>query len=157
MPRHESIPSEIEKLREDIRRHDYAYYVLNEPVLSDTQYDGLLRRLQEIESTHPDLITPDSPTQRVSGSPLASFEQLRHKVPMLSLDNSYSEEEIQQWLDRITKILDTKNIVFVLNPKIDGLSLSLHYKKGDLFQAATRGDGQIGENVTLNARTIRSI
>ncbi|MCG3203397.1 MAG: DNA ligase [Elusimicrobia bacterium] len=153
----DKIISELESLREKIRHHDHLYYVLDKPSISDAEYDQLYHRLKEIESTHPRLITPDSPTQRVSGKPISTFGQIRHTVPMLSLDNSYSEMDVRAWLERVTKILGDRPTEFVLNPKIDGLSLSLIYEKGLLHKAATRGDGTSGEDVTANARTIKAI
>lgn len=151
------IKTELSSLRDEIRRHDYAYYVLDKPEISDREYDQLYSRLRNLESLHPELITPDSPTQRVSGTPIATFGQVRHSVPMLSLDNTYSEEEVRDWLVRAQKILKGQPSNFVLNPKIDGLSLSIIYEKGQLVQAATRGDGTTGEDVTANARTIKAI
>lgn len=152
-----NIKAELDSLRDEIRRHDHAYYVLDKPEISDREYDQLYQQLKEIESAHPNLVTSDSPTQRVSGTPIAAFGQIRHSVPMLSLDNTYSEEEISQWLERVTKILGGQPTHFVLNPKIDGLSLSLIYENGLLTQAATRGDGDVGEDVSANARTIKAI
>ena len=149
--------NEIESLREEIRKHDYAYYVLDNPQISDKEYDDLINRLGKLEKERPDLITPDSPTQRVAGKPVSVFGQVRHEVPMLSLDNTYSPEEVVAWWTRVQKILSSKNVEFVLNPKIDGLSLSLIYEKGVLRKAATRGDGDVGEDVTANARTVKSI
>ncbi len=149
--------AEIESLREEIRRHDQLYYVQDNPEISDREYDRLYTRLKELETAHPDLISPDSPTQRVSGLPISVFGQIRHIVPMLSLDNTYSREEVMAWEERTQKILKNQTVTYVLNPKIDGLSLSLLYEKGKLERAATRGDGETGEDVTLNARTIRAI
>jgi len=110
-----------------------------------------------LEAAHPEFITSDSPTQRVAGNPITTFGQVRHQVPMLSLDNTYSEDEVRSWLERIQKILPGEKLEFVLNPKIDGLSLSLVYENGQLLKAATRGDGSTGEDVTANARTIKNI
>ena len=148
---------EIESLKKDLLKFDHAYYVLNDPLISDREYDLLLTQLKDLEKNNPGLITPDSPTQRVSGIPVSTFGQIKHRFPMLSLDNSYSSEDIESWVTRISKGLDSKSVEFVLNPKIDGLSLSLYYKEGIFEKAATRGDGQLGEDVTLNARTIKAI
>ena len=152
------IEQQAEKLREELRRHDHAYYVLDKPTISDADYDRLYRRLVDLESEHPGLATPDSPTRRVGGKPVSAFGQIRHRVAMLSLDNTYSEEEVRGWLERARKIIgDDRPVEFVVNPKIDGLSLSVVYENGVLAEASTRGDGTTGENVTLNARTIRSL
>jgi len=148
---------ELASLREKIRHHDHRYYVLDKPEISDKEYDALYHRLKEIETAHPDLITPDSPTQRVSGRAVTTFGQIRHRVPMLSLDNTYSAEEVHAWAERMAKTLQDQTVTYVLNPKIDGLSLSLIYEDGILVSAATRGDGSTGEDVTLNARTIKAI
>jgi len=152
-----SIEEELESLRDEIRHHDHAYYVLDHPEISDREYDHLYSKLKDLESQYPHLIPPDSPTQRVAGKPISTIAQIRHKKPILSLDNSYSPEEIQAWVDRIQKILNNQKVQFVLNPKIDGLSLSLNYKNGVLDKAATRGDGELGEDVTANAKTIKNI
>jgi DNA ligase (NAD+) len=149
--------AEIEKLRDEIRHHDHMYYVLDRPEISDKEYDALLSRLKTLEDNNPDLITPDSPTQRVSGKAVTTFEQIKHRVPMLSLDNTYSADEVKAWVERMEKISHDSKMTFVLNPKIDGLSLSILYENGHLKHAATRGDGTTGEDVTLNARTIKAI
>ncbi len=149
--------AELAKLRDEIRRHDNAYYVFDNPTISDREYDQLYKRLKDLEEANPELISPDSPTQRVAGKAVTTFGQVKHAVPMLSLDNSYSEEEVRAWLERVLKILGGHPSQFVLNPKIDGLSLSLIYEDGVLVKAATRGDGVTGEDVTLNARTIKAI
>lgn len=149
--------TEIQKLREDIRHHDHMYYVLDRPEISDKEYDTLLSHLQKLEEAHPDLVTADSPTQRVAGKTVTTFAQIKHRVPMRSLDNTYSAEEIEEWGERMGKIIGIDEMTFVLNPKIDGLSLSIIYEDGILVRAATRGDGTTGEDVTLNARTIKAI
>ncbi|MCB4755732.1 MAG: NAD-dependent DNA ligase LigA [Elusimicrobia bacterium] len=151
------IETEINALREQIRRHDTLYYVLDRPEISDREYDRLFARLKELEAKYPQLSTPDSPTQRVAGQPVSAFGQVKHRVPMLSLDNTYSGDEITAWADRIHKTLQDEKVAYILNPKIDGLSLSLIYENGLLTKAATRGDGETGEDVTSNARTIKSI
>jgi DNA ligase (NAD+) len=147
----------IQQLREQIRRHDHLYYVLNAPEISDHQYDALFSELKELEQAHPKLITPDSPTQRVSETPMESFTQIRHSVPMLSIDNTYSADELREFDARVRKGLETDKYDYVVEPKIDGLAVSLHYEKGKLTAAATRGDGRSGDDVTANIRTIRAI
>ncbi len=149
---------EIEGLREQLRYHAYRYYVLDEPEIPDAEYDRLYRKLQQLESRYPELITDDSPTQRVGASPLTSFEQITHRLPMLSLDNVFSEAELAAFNQRIQERLSTpQQIEYVAEPKLDGLAISLCYEKGRLKYAATRGDGRIGENVTQNVRTIEAI
>jgi len=153
----QSVSQEIAKLREAIRRHEDLYYVQDDPEISDAEYDALLRKLQKLEQQHPDQITPDSPTQRVGGKPAEGFSQVVHRRPMLSLDNSYNLEELRAFDLRCQRLADGKSVDYVAELKIDGLSLSLHYEKQLLARGVTRGDGRIGEDVTLNARTIRSI
>lgn len=147
----------IEKLRDEIRHHDHMYYVLDRPEISDKEYDDLLNQLKKLEEAHPELITSDSPTQRIAGKPVTTFAPVKHRAPMRSLDNTYSADEVRAWGERIEKILRDSKMTFVLNPKIDGLSLSLLYENGVLTRAATRGDGTTGEDVTANARTIKAI
>lgn len=150
--------AEIEKLREEIRAHDHSYYVLSEPTIGDTQYDELMRRLRELEAAHPELASPDSPTRRVGGGVSSDFKPVRHTVPMLSLDNAYDERELREWHARVLKGLPPgEKPHFVVEPKIDGLSCELVYEKGRLIQASTRGDGEVGEDVTANARATRAI
>jgi len=152
------IEADAEKRREELRRHDHAYYVLDRPKISDAEYDRLYRKLADLETQFPAIATPDSPTRRVGGKPVSSFDQVRHRVPMLSLDNTYSEEEVREWLERARRIIgEDRKVEFVVNPKIDGLSMSVIYENGVLTEASTRGDGTTGEDVTLNARTIRSL
>ncbi|MFA5140783.1 MAG: NAD-dependent DNA ligase LigA [Elusimicrobiota bacterium] len=148
---------EILRLREELRGHDRSYYVENSPVISDEDYDKLMRRLEALEKQHPELITRDSPTQRVSGTAISDFSPAPHQVPMLSLDNAYSAEEIRAWDERVRKTLGKAPSAYAVEAKIDGLSLSLTYEKGKLVRGATRGDGRTGEDVTANIRTIRSI
>lgn len=148
---------EIEKLRRDIRHHDYRYYVLSQPELSDKEYDGLMRRLKELEEEFPVLIRPDSPTQRVSDGIQEGFKTVKHKQKMLSLDNAYSFEELRDWGQRVHKSLANEKIQYVAELKIDGVSANLTYRDGLLVSAATRGDGESGEDVTLNIKTIRAI
>ncbi len=152
-----SVSQQIEKLREEIRRHEELYYGLDNPEISDAEYDALLEKLQALELQHPDLITPDSPTQRVGGKPAAGFSQVVHRRPMLSLDNSYNIEELRAFDQRCQRLADGRSVDYVAELKIDGLSLSLHYEKQLMVRGVTRGDGRVGEDVTLNARTIRSI
>ena len=147
----------IGDLRAEIERHDYLYYVEDEPSIPDAEYDRLMRELQSLEAVHPDLITPESPSQRVGGSPLDSFEEVRHATPMLSLANAFSDEEIGQFHERVIKGLETAHADYVAEPKLDGVAISLRYESGRLEQAATRGDGATGEDVTSNVRTIAAI
>ena len=145
------------ELREAIRKHEHLYYVLSKPEISDLDFDALERELREIEAAHPALLTRDSPTQRVGGAPLASFPSVTHKEPMLSLENTYSEDEVREFEQRIRRQLGDSPLSYVAEPKIDGLSLSVTYENGVLTRAVTRGDGKIGDDVTANARTIRSL
>jgi DNA ligase (NAD+) len=152
-----SVAQEIEKLREEIRRHEELYYVLDNPEISDAEYDGLLETLQKLEQQHPDQITPDSPTQRVGGRPAEAFSEVVHRRPMLSLDNSYNIDELRAFDQRCCRLAEGRAFDYVAELKIDGLSLALHYENQILMRGVTRGDGRIGEDVTQNARTIRSI
>jgi len=147
----------IDQLRAEIERHDYQYYVLDEPTVPDAEYDRLMRELQDLERQFPDLVTPASPTQRVGGEPLEGFAEVRHETPMLSLANAFSEEEIIQFHERVTRGLEVGHVEYVAEPKLDGVAISLRYESGLLRQAATRGDGTIGEEVTSNVRTIAAI
>ena len=147
----------IRQLREAIRRHEHLYYVLDRPEISDQEYDALERELRQLEADHPDLVTPDSPTQRVGETPSDEFPTFVHRMPMLSLDNTYSEEELREFEERIFRIVGEREIVYVAELKIDGLSMALHYENGRLVRAVTRGDGVRGDEVTPNARAIRSI
>jgi len=153
----EDVKQRIEQLRAEIRQHDYHYYVLNQPKISDRQYDQLFAELKALEQAHPELITPDSPTQRVSGQPLEGFATVRHAVPMLSMDNTYNEQELRAFDERVRKQLGTGDYEYVVEPKIDGLAISLRYEDGALVTAATRGDGEVGDDVTANVRTIKAI
>jgi DNA ligase (NAD+) len=150
------------QLREELREHGYRYYVLDDPVIGDDEYDALLDELRAIEAEHPELLTPDSPTQRVGGQPIDRLEKVRHLQPMLSLANARSEEELRAWIDRMRNHLAREGIerpefAYVAEPKIDGLAISLLYEDGVLVRGATRGDGEIGEDVTHNLRTIPTI
>jgi len=144
-------------LREQIQEHNYRYYVLNDPVVSDAEYDRLLRELEEIESRHPELVVPDSPTQRVGAAPAEGFETVTHDIPMLSLGNAFADEEVSEFDRRIRDQLDVETVNYCAEPKLDGVAIALRYEKGRLELAATRGDGRTGENVTANVRTIRAI
>ena len=148
---------DVEKLREEIRRHEELYYVYDSPEISDRDYDELLERLQLLEQANPELITPDSPTQRVGGRPAEGFPEVVHRRPMLSLDNSYNIEELRAFADRCLLLADGRAIEYVAELKIDGVSLSLQYENNVMVRGVTRGDGRIGEEVTQNARTIRSV
>ena len=151
------IETEIERLRDEIRHHEYRYYVLDDPEISDAQFDRLVNQLKKLESEHPELITPDSPTQRVGGKPREGFVKVPHSIPMLSLDNAYSEEELRNWERRVHDLSGRKDVEFVCELKLDGMSLALRYEDGKLMRGITRGDGSTGEDVTLNVRTVRSI
>jgi DNA ligase (NAD+) len=149
--------SRAEALRAEIRRHDHRYYVESAPEIGDTEYDALVQELREIEAEHPQLVTPDSPTQRVGETPSTDFPSFVHQVPMLSLDNTYSEEELRLFEGRVRKGVGERPLDYVAELKIDGLSMALHYEGGRLLRAVTRGDGVRGDEVTPNARTIRAI
>ncbi|MBZ5584089.1 MAG: NAD-dependent DNA ligase LigA [Acidobacteriia bacterium] len=151
------ITAQAEKLREDLRRHEYLYYVLDQPEISDADYDTLMRKLQQIESQHPEVATPDSPTQRVGGKPREGFVKVRHSAPMLSLDNALNEGELRDFDRRVRDLLGGAPYRYVAELKMDGLSMAAHYRDGRFEQAVTRGDGVVGEEVTENARTIRSL
>jgi DNA ligase (NAD+) len=146
---------EIENLRKQIRHHDRKYYVEDNPEISDYEYDQLVKKLEELEGQYPNLITPDSPTQRVSGEPANEFPNVEHKIQMLSLDNTYNFDELREFHKRVRKKIP--ECKYVVEPKIDGLGVALLYENGGLIRGATRGDGRIGEDVTLNLKTIRSI
>jgi DNA ligase (NAD+) len=156
-PKSASITKEIEKLRDEIRHHDELYYVENQPEIADREYDSLLERLQKLEEAHPELITFDSPTQRVGGRPAEGFPEVVHTRPMMSLDNSYNIDELRAFDERCRRLAEGRKLEYVAELKIDGLSLSLQYEDGLLVRGVTRGDGRIGEDVTQNARTIRSV
>jgi DNA ligase (NAD+) len=147
----------IDQLRRDIQRHDHLYYVKDQPELSDREYDRLMEQLKELEAKHPKWITPDSPTQRVGGAPAEGFDSVVHKVPMLSLDNTYNVEELRDFHNRVVKNLGTEEVEYVVELKIDGLGVSLFYEDGKFVRGATRGDGKTGEDITANLKTIRSI
>jgi DNA ligase (NAD+) len=152
-----SIKKEIAELREKISHHEYLYYVVDDPEISDAAFDRLLNRLKELEAAHPELITPDSPTIRVGGTPRAGFQAVAHARPMLSLDNAFSYEQLQNWDRRVREGSGRQNIEYITEHKFDGLSISLQYEDGVLVRGVTRGDGTTGEEVTPNVKTIRSI
>src|SRR5881227_525422 len=147
----------VAQLREEIRKHDRLYYQDAAPIISDREYDRLYKELVDYETQFPDLLTPDSPTQRVGGKPLKAFAQIQHRLPMLSLDNTYSEQEVANFYRRITRLLPYEKIPVVIEPKVDGVAVSLLYENGKLQYAATRGDGVVGDDITQNVRTIRSV
>lgn len=153
-----AVEQELKHLRQEIERHNRMYYVEAAPEISDREFDRLLKRLEQLEAAHPDLITPESPTQRVGGQPLVGFETVRHSVPMLSIDNTYSFDEVREWAARVRKGLDPDEPVrFDVELKVDGVAVSLTYKDGRLVQGATRGDGERGDDITANLRTLRGI
>jgi DNA ligase (NAD+) len=147
----------IEALRETIRHHEHRYYVLDDPEITDAEFDRLMNQLKKLEAAHPELITPDSPTQRVGGKPREGFVKAVHSVPMLSLDNAYSEEELRNWERRVHELSGRTDVEYVCELKLDGMSLALRYEAGKLTRGITRGDGSTGEDVTLNVRTVRSV
>ena len=151
------LEKKIASLRDRIRHHEYLYYVLDQPEISDFDFDKLMRQLKDLEAEHPDLIKPDSPTQRVGGKPREGFVKVRHFSPMLSLDNTYSEEELRDWERRVHELSGRKDVDYVCELKLDGMSLSVGYHGGHLERGVTRGDGTTGEDVTLNVRTVHSI
>src|ERR1700726_593740 len=151
------VGKKIEALREKIRHHEHLYYVLDNPEISDADFDKLVQQLKDLEVEHPDLITADSPTQRVGGKPREGFVKVPHSPPMLSLDNTYNEEELRAWERRVHELSGRTDVDYVCELKLDGMSLALVYEGGKLVRGVTRGDGSIGEDVTLNVRTVRSI
>ncbi|MGA9936674.1 MAG: NAD-dependent DNA ligase LigA, partial [Candidatus Acidiferrales bacterium] len=148
---------EIKRLREEIRHHEYLYYVADNPKISDAQFDRLMERLKKLEVDNPKLRTPDSPTQRVGGAPREGFQKVRHSVPMVSLDNAFSFEALGEFDRRVRELTGREKVDYIAEHKFDGLSLSLLYEKGALVRGVTRGDGTTGEDVTPNVKTIRSI
>ena len=147
----------IEQLRSEIGENDRLYYQEAAPVISDREYDQLYRELKDLEAEFPELVTPDSPTQRVGGSPLETFRQVKHRSPMLSLDNTYSEQEVAEFFRRLQRLVSGKAIETVVEPKVDGVAISLFYRDGVLEYGATRGNGVLGDDVTQNIRTIRAV
>jgi DNA ligase (NAD+) len=154
---HAEAASRAAFLSAELDRHNRLYYVEARPVISDKEFDALLRELQDIEAQFPDLLTPDSPTQRVGGAPLEGFTQITHSVRMMSLDNTYSEEELTAFFARVQKGLGREKIDCVIEPKVDGVAISVRYEDGVLKHGATRGDGQTGDDVTNNLKTIKRL
>ncbi|HYM12958.1 MAG TPA: NAD-dependent DNA ligase LigA [Bryobacterales bacterium] len=152
-----AVGEEIARLRREIEHHEYLYYVLDQPEITDAEYDRLIARLKQLEARHPELVTPESPTQRVGGKPREGFVKVRHSSAMLSLDNAYSEDELRDFDRRVRDLTAAEALDYVAELKLDGLSLAVHYADGKFARAITRGDGQEGEDVTENARTIRSL
>lgn len=154
----ESIEQQLTELRTTLRHHEYLYHVMDAPEIPDAEYDRLMRELRELETKHPELITPDSPTQRVGAAPLAAFSQIRHEVPMLSLDNVFDEESFLAFNKRVQdRLKSNEKVTWCCELKLDGLAVSILYENGVLVSAATRGDGTTGEDITSNVRTIRAI
>src|ERR1700716_838256 len=147
----------VARLRDEIEEHNRRYYEQAAPTISDREYDRRYKELIDLESKFPELVTSDSPTQRVGGKPLKAFEPIEHRVPMLSLDNTYSEEEVADFYARIARLLPKEKIPVVIEPKVDGVAVSLLYENGALRYAATRGDGVVGDDITQNIKTIRSV
>src|ERR1700733_15733738 len=145
------------ELAEEIRQLDRAYYQDAQPLVSDQEYDRLYRELLDLEAAHPELPTADSPSQRVGGEPLPHFTSVPHAIPMQSLDNTYSATELEGFVDRIQKTLEGEKLVSVIEPKIDGVAVSARYEKGKFVQGLTRGDGQKGDDITANLRTIKNL
>src|SRR5947208_3406027 len=148
---------EIEALRDKIRYHEHRYYVLDNPEVSDAEFDLLMQELKRLEAAHPELITPDSPTQRVGGKPREGFLKVEHTRPMLSLDNAYNEQELRDWGRRVRELAGTDKIEHVCELKLDGMSMALTYRGGKLEKGVTRGDGSVGEVVTYIVRSMRSV
>src|SRR5215475_9220500 len=151
------IGTKLEDLRDRIRHHEYRYFVLDSPEISDFDFDKLVEQLKKLEAEHPHLITPDSPTQRVGGKPREGVVKVAHSSPMLSLDNTYNEDELRAWERRVHELSGRHDVDYVCELKLDGMSLSLGYDDGHLVRGVTRGDGTVGEDVTLNVRTVRSV
>ncbi|EEG76374.1 NAD-dependent DNA ligase LigA [Dethiobacter alkaliphilus] len=147
----------VEKLRQEIDDHNYRYHVLDEPQISDAEFDDLMQKLEAMEAQFPDLVTPDSPTQRVGGKPLEGFEQITHRVPMLSLSNALNIEDLRDFVRRAIRLVPEAELEFVVELKVDGLAVSLQYEEGRFVRGATRGDGEVGEDITHNLRTVQSI
>ena len=152
-----ALQSEILKLREQLNQHSYRYYVLDDPEITDAEYDRLFRKLQALEEKHPELITPDSPTQRVGAAPVEEFETVTHTIPMVSLDNAFDDGELRDFDQRLRKLLELDEIEYTVEPKLDGTAVELVYENGVFTIGSTRGDGYTGENITLNLKTIKSV
>jgi DNA ligase (NAD+) len=157
MPDTSQLRAQVEELRQLIRRHEYLYYVLDRPEITDAEFDTLFQRLSQLETEHSELITPDSPTQRVGGQPIEGFASVQHKAAMLSLDNAYSADELREFEARMKRALPGERFTYVTEPKVDGLGVALVYEHGQLVRGATRGDGRYGEDVTHNVMTVRGI
>lgn len=158
MAEREAAGRRIEQLRREIAFHNYRYYVLDDPVISDAEYDRLVRELLELERAYPEFISPDSPTQRVGGEPAEGFRKVRHPAPILSLDNAFDTADLRAWLERISKLLPPATpLAYTVEPKIDGLTVVLHYRDGRFVMGATRGNGEVGEDITANLRTLRTL
>jgi len=151
------IEKEAKRLQKELTDHSYRYHVLDDPVISDAEYDEMLTRLIEVETQFPQLSTPDSPTKRVGAPPLSAFEQTVHSIPMQSLDNAFNDEDVIKFHERVVRNLERHDIVYTVEPKLDGVAVELKYENGSLVQASTRGDGITGEVITDNVRTIRTI
>ena len=152
-----SLQSEILKLREQLNQHSYRYYVLDDPEITDAEYDRLFRKLQALEEKNPELITPDSPTQRIGAAPVEEFETVTHTIPMVSLDNAFDDVELRDFDQRLRKLLELDEIEYTVEPKLDGTAVELVYENGLFTIGSTRGDGYTGENITLNLKTIKSV
>ena len=149
--------AEIARLRDEIRRHDRKYYVEAAPEISDREYDRLVERLKKLEAEHPELVTPDSPTQRIGDRPVEGLESVAHRVPMLSIENTYSLDELKKYGERVAKLLPGETIEWVVELKVDGVAVSLIYEDGLLTRGVTRGNGRLGDDITHNVRTIKDI
>ncbi|MDB6027422.1 MAG: ligase, NAD-dependent [Verrucomicrobiales bacterium] len=157
MTRAEEAKARHHQLATQLRQHDHAYYVMARPSISDPEYDRLYRELLDLEKEFPELVTPDSPSQRVGGEPLKNFKQVRHLMPMMSLDNTYSQQEVRDFVTRVQKIVPNEKLEWSVEPKVDGVAMNLRYENGFLTVAATRGDGTTGDDITSNLKTIRSV
>ncbi|MGI8913248.1 MAG: NAD-dependent DNA ligase LigA, partial [Chloroflexota bacterium] len=149
--------AEVASLREQLGEHNYRYFVLDDPRITDAEYDALLRRLRALEEAHPALITADSPTQRVGGVASGDFAKVPHSVPMLSLSNALSETDVRAWERRVQRVVGDGPLQYTVEPKIDGLAIALHYEHGRFVRGATRGDGLVGEDVTANLRAVSAV
>jgi NAD-dependent DNA ligase len=152
-----TLEQKVRRLRETIERHNRLYYIEDAPEITDADYDALFRELQDLEAKHPELRTADSPTQRVGGAPLSEFSEVRHRAPMLSINNAFDEEDVRAFDKRVRETLGVDEVEYAAEPKFDGLAISLSYRDGSFVQGATRGDGTTGEDVTPNLRTVGSI
>ena len=154
----EDVKKRAAELRQALHRHNHLYYVLDEPEISDYEYDRLMQELTSLEMAYPEIVEPDSPTQRVGAPPLASFESVAHTIPMLSLENAFDEEEVLSFDKRVRRYLKTDSpLLYTAEPKLDGVAVEMVYEKGRLVEASTRGDGHTGELITLNIRTIKTV